>query len=103
MAADADAIQIKGPQREENEKIKRADTEAVQIKGPQREEKEKIRERTQRLYRSRAHRGRKINKKGSGRGGYIDQGPAEGGEGKKKERAQRLYRPRTRRGRGSRK
>jgi hypothetical protein len=39
---DAEAIQIKGPQREEKEKIKEADAEAIQIKGPQRDEKEKI-------------------------------------------------------------
>ena len=31
--ADAEAIQIKGPQREEKEKTKGADAEAIQIKG----------------------------------------------------------------------
>ena len=63
------------------EKIKGAAAEAIQTKGPQKEEKEKIKGAGaySRLLRSMApqRRGQGENK-GSGRRGYTAQGPAEG-------------------------
>ena len=60
----AGAMQIKGPQMEETEKIKGTGAGAMQIKGPQREENEKI-------------------KGADAEAIYTVQGPARGGEEEK--------------------
>ena len=63
---------LKAAERGATVTIKRANAEAIQIKGENKE-------RMQGLYKSRAHRGRRYgDNKESGRRGYTNQGPTEG-------------------------
>ena len=76
---DVEAIQIKGPQREEKETAKGAGAEAIHIKGQQRDENKTIKRPD--AWAIQPAEGGTRDIKGSGRRGYTDRGPTVGGKG----------------------